>query len=152
MTRLRDVMTTDVATCTPQDNVYEAAVKMRDLNIGGLPVVDESGRVIGMVTDRDLVIRGIAEKSPNSRAVSTLMTRDVVVGRPDMTVDEAAELMAQRKIRRLPVVDDSGRLVGIVALGDLAVRNIHQDEAAQALQEISEPARPNLDNPPTLAH
>lgn len=152
MTLLRDVMTTNVATCTPQDNVYEAAVKMRDLNVGGIPVVDESGRVIGMVTDRDLVIRGIAEKNPNSTAVSAIMTRDVVVGRPDMTVDEAAELMAQRQIRRLPVVDENGRLVGIVALGDLAVRDIHQDEAAQALTQISEPARPNLDNPPTLSH
>ncbi|MBO8163187.1 MAG: CBS domain-containing protein [Brevibacillus sp.] len=137
---LQQIMTRDVATVTLKDNVYEVAVKMRDLNVGVIPVVDEKNDVIGIITDRDIVIRGIAEKREGSAAVSEVMTRDIVLGRPDMTVDEAAKIMAQHQIRRLPVVEN-GKLVGIVALADMAVRQAHQDEASEALYQISEPNR-----------
>lgn len=136
---LRDIMTKDVETVTLKDNVYEVAVKMRDWNVGVIPVVDENQNVIGVITDRDIVIRGIAEKRTGSAEVEQVMTRDVIMGTPDMTVDEAAKIMAKHQIRRLPVVEN-GKLVGIVALGDMAVRNVHEDEASEALSEISEPA------------
>jgi CBS domain-containing protein len=138
---LKDIMTSDVATVTTSDNVYEVAVKMRDLNVGVIPVVDQKDDVIGIITDRDIVIRGIAEKKEGSASVEQIMTRDIVLGTPEMTVDEAAKIMAQHQIRRLPVVENN-KLQGIVAIGDMAVREIHQDEASEALNEISEPAAP----------
>ncbi|TCS81245.1 CBS domain-containing protein [Tepidibacillus fermentans] len=138
MPNLRDIMTTDVATVTLQDNAFEVAEKMEKLNVGAIPVV-EGENVIGMITDRDLVLRGYAQKRSGSTAIEGLMTKDVVVGTPDMSVDEAAKLMAEKQIRRLPVVEN-GKLVGIVSIGDLAVRNESADEAGQALSKISEPS------------
>ncbi|MGG1660222.1 CBS domain-containing protein [Brevibacillus sp. NRS-1366] len=135
---LREIMTKDVATVTLKDNVYEVACKMRDWNVGVIPVVDEKDDVIGVITDRDIVIRGLAEKTEGSTATEVVMTRDIILGQPGMTVDEAAKIMAKHQIRRLPVVEN-GKLVGIVALGDMAVRKVHHDEASDALQEISEP-------------
>ncbi|ASJ53233.1 CBS domain-containing protein [Brevibacillus formosus] len=136
---LREIMTKDVATVTLKDNVYEVACKMRDWNVGVIPVVDEKNDVIGVITDRDIVIRGLAEKHEGSTATEVVMTRDIILGQPGMTVDEAARVMAQHQIRRLPVVEH-GKLVGIVALADMAVRQVHHDEASDALQQISEPA------------
>ncbi|MDF2681857.1 MAG: hypothetical protein K0R47_3047 [Brevibacillus sp.] len=136
---LREIMTKDIATVTLKDNVYEVACKMRDWNVGVIPVVNEQDDVIGVITDRDIVIRGLAEKHEGSSATEVVMTRDIVLGQPGMTVDEAAKIMAQHQIRRLPVVE-KGKLVGIVALADMAIRQVHHDEASDALQEISEPA------------
>jgi len=136
---LRQIMTDNLATVTLQDNVYEVAVKMRDWNVGVIPVVNEQKDVIGVITDRDIVIRGLAEKHQGSSKVEEVMSKDVVLGTPEMTVDAAAKLMAKHQIRRLPVVDN-GKLVGIVAIGDMAIRNILQDEAGEALAEISETA------------
>jgi CBS domain-containing protein len=134
--KIRDIMSTDVVTVTKQDNVFEIAQKMKQNDIGFIPVV-EGRKLVGVVTDRDLVIRGLAEKRPGSAAVEEVMSTGVVTAAPDMSVDEAAKLMADDKIRRLPVVDN-GELVGVVAIGDLAVRSKLEDEAAQALSEISE--------------
>lgn len=139
MKKVRDVMTRDVVTVTKQDNVYEIAVKMRDHNIGFLPVV-EGGQAIGCVTDRDLVIRGYADKHSGSTAVETVMTSPCVKVSPDITAEEAAAIMAEKKIRRL-VVEENGRLAGVVAIGDLAVREGLQGESGEALSEISEPSR-----------
>lgn len=136
---LREIMTKDIATVTLKDNVFEVACKMRDWNVGVIPVVDEKNDVIGIITDRDIVIRGLAEKREGSAATEVVMTRDIILGQPGMTVDEAAKIMAQHQIRRLPVVEN-GKLVGIVALSDMAIREVHHDEASDALQQISEPA------------
>jgi CBS domain-containing protein len=136
---LREIMTQDVATVTLQDNVYEVACKMRDWNVGVIPVVDEKNDVIGVITDRDIVIRGLAEKHEGSTATEKVMTRDIILGQPSMTVNEAAKIMAQHQIRRLPVVE-KGKLIGIVAIADMAVRQVHHDEASDAIQEISQPA------------
>jgi len=130
-------MTADVVTVTKQDNIYEIAVKMKEHDIGCVPVV-EGKRVIGIVTDRDLVIRGYAEKHSGSTAVEEVMTETCIRARPDTTVDEAAKLMSEHKVRRI-IVEDNGELAGIVAIGDLALRPIHEDEAGEALSRISEP-------------
>lgn len=142
MSDLRQIMTTDVATVSLVDNAFEVAERMEQLNVGAIPVV-ENGNLVGMITDRDLVLRGYAQKRSGSASVEELMTRDIVVGTPDMTHDEAARLMAERQIRRLPVVDN-GRLVGIVSIGDLAVRNELADEAGEALSQISQPSSPQM--------
>ncbi|SEM71184.1 CBS domain-containing protein [Lihuaxuella thermophila] len=144
MNQLRDIMSTDVAYCSPQDNVYEAACLMKDHNVGMIPVV-ENGALKGVVTDRDLVIRGIAERKPNSLSVGQIMSNQVLTGTPDMSVDEAARLMADAQVRRLPVVENN-KLVGVVSLGDLAVQERYEDEAGQALNEISETHNPRVSN------
>ena len=142
MATLRDIMTTNVATVTLLDNAFEVAQKMKELNVGAIPVT-EGQNVIGMITDRDLVLRGYAEKRSGSTGIDGLMTKDLVFGTPDMSVDDAARLMAEKQIRRLPVVEN-GQLVGIVAIGDLAVRNELADEAGEALSQISKPNHPTM--------
>jgi CBS domain-containing protein len=144
MHTLREIMSTNVVTVSPHDNVFEVATMMREGNVGMIPVV-ENGRLAGVVTDRDLVTRGIAKKKPNSGTVRDIMSTNLVCGTPDMSVDEAARLMSDAQVRRLPVVEND-RLVGVVSLGDLAVRQIHQDEASQALNEISETHNPRASN------
>ncbi|WP_040741165.1 CBS domain-containing protein [Paenibacillus ginsengihumi] len=129
-------MTTDCSTVTLKDNVYEVAVKMKQEDTGFIPVV-EGRKLIGVITDRDLVLRGYAEKREGSASVEQVMSDKVVSVSPDTTVDEAAKLMAREQIRRLPVVEN-GDLVGIVSIGDLAVRASFEDEAGEALSQISE--------------
>ncbi|KPV58629.1 hypothetical protein QJ48_15350 [Paenibacillus sp. A3] len=133
---LREIMTTDCATVTLKDNVYEAAVKMKQEDTGFIPVV-EGKKLIGVLTDRDLVIRGYADKREGSAAIKQVMSDRVVSVPPETTVDEAAKIMAKEQIRRLPVVEN-GELVGIVSIGDLAVRDKFEDEAGEALSQISE--------------
>ncbi|MDO3677673.1 CBS domain-containing protein [Paenibacillus ehimensis] len=133
---LREIMTTDCATVTLKDNVFEAAVKMKQEDTGFIPVV-EGKKLIGVLTDRDLVIRGYAEKREGSAAIQQVMSDRVVSVPPETTVDEAAKIMAKEQIRRLPVVEN-GELVGIVSIGDLAVRDKFEDEAGEALSQISE--------------
>lgn len=144
MHTLREIMSTDVQAVAPQDNVYEVANKMRGSNVGMIPVV-ENGELRGVITDRDLVTRGIANKKPNSGSVSDIMSTNLVYGTPDMSVDEAAQLMAQAQVRRLPVVENN-RVVGVVSIGDLAVQQPFQDEASQAFNQISETHHPNASN------
>jgi CBS domain-containing protein len=133
---VRDVMTTDVEYCTPLDNVYEVAVKMRDLDVGAIPIV-ENDRLIGLITDRDLVVRGIAEKRSGSNQVTNVMSDNLITVSPNTSVEEAAQLMAKHQIRRLPVVEN-GRLVGMVSLGDLATNQYSDQSAGRALSEVSE--------------
>ncbi|ADU30881.1 CBS domain-containing protein [Evansella cellulosilytica] len=136
MKKLRDIMTGDVEICNPDDNVYEAALKMKQFDVGAIPIC-EGRQLLGMITDRDIVVRGVAEKRPNSTQVTDVMTEQLLTAEPDMTVDDAAKMMAEKQIRRLPIVENS-QLVGIVALGDLAIHTTTADEAGYALSEISE--------------
>ncbi|ASR46902.1 CBS domain-containing protein [Paenibacillus kribbensis] len=139
MKKVQEVMTKECVTVTPQDNIYEVAVKMKDNDTGFIPVMEREGsdRLIGVITDRDLVVRGYAAKHSGSSSVDTVMTTGIRTARADMSVDQAAELMAEQQIRRLPVTEGD-RLIGIVSIGDLAVRNIFADNAGEALSQISE--------------
>lgn len=143
MTTLRDIMTTNVASVTALDNAFEVAEKMEQLNVGAIPVVNEQGDVAGMITDRDLVLRAFAKKQSGSAPIQSLMSQNLAVGSPEMSIDEAAQLMAAKQIRRLPVVQN-GKLVGIVSIGDLAVRNDLADEAGRALSMISQPTNTQM--------
>ncbi|MCF2942203.1 CBS domain-containing protein [Paenibacillus tarimensis] len=133
---VRDIMSTDCVTATTKDNIYEIAVMMKNHDIGFVPVL-EGKKMIGVVTDRDLVIRGYAEKHSGSTAVSEVITNTIKTVSPDTTIDEAARMMAANQIRRLPVVEN-GDLAGVIAIGDLAIREIFVNEAGDALSGISE--------------
>ncbi|MBA2937952.1 CBS domain-containing protein [Paenibacillus sp. CGMCC 1.16610] len=137
---VRDIMSKDCVTVTLQDNVYEIALKMKQHDIGFVAVVDGK-KLIGVVTDRDLVVRGYAEKHSGSTAVEKVITKDIATIDPNTSIEEAAKIMAKNQIRRLPVVEN-GELVGIVAIGDLAVRGSFEDEAGQALGKISSDKTP----------
>jgi CBS domain-containing protein len=136
MEKIRDIMTDDIECCTLLDNVYEVAVKMKELNVGAIPIVDNE-KLIGMITDRDIVIRGIAEKHPPSSKVEDIMSDNLITISPEATSREAVQLMAEHQIRRLPVVEN-GKLIGIVSLGDFAIRELTDDQAKEALTQISE--------------
>lgn len=145
MKKVKDYMTKEVETCSLLDNVYEAAVKMKENNCGAIPIVDGK-RLVGIITDRDIVIRGIAEKRPPSLKIDGIMTKEVITISEDDSIYTAAKLMAEHQIRRLPVVKN-GELVGIIALGDIATESRIDYQAKMALSEISVPKdeekRPN---------
>lgn len=136
MQTVKDVMTTDVECCTTLDNVYEAAVKMKELNVGAIPIVNES-QLVGIVTDRDLVVRGIAEKHPGSCKITDVMTREIETVSPSDSLEKALEIMAKYQIRRIPVVDND-QLVGIVSLGDFSTEEESDHLAGEALTKISQ--------------
>lgn len=132
---IRDVMTPNPRCVSPDDSIQSAAQIMRDEDTGAVPVCD-NGRAVGIVTDRDIVVRAIAEGHVNA-SVRDIATRDVISARPDMSTREAAELMSDHQVRRLPVLDGD-RLVGIVSLGDLAVKEAKDSRVGDTLEHISE--------------
>ena len=133
---IRDVMTPNPRCVTPDDTIQSAARIMRDEDTGVVPVV-ENGRPVGLVTDRDIVVRAIADGGQVSRPVREIISGQMVTARPDMSTREAAELMSEHQVRRLPVVEGE-RLVGIVSIGDLAVKEGKDGRVGDALQQISE--------------
>ena len=135
--KVRDVMIPDVLTVDGSATVLEAAQKMQTANVGVLPVVQD-GVLHGLVTDRDLVVRAIARGAdPGTTKVTECATRDIVCARPDSTIDEAREVMADYQVGRLPVVDERNRVIGIVTLGSLALRSRGGDETLRAATEVS---------------
>ncbi|KAF0996211.1 MULTISPECIES: CBS domain-containing protein [Geobacillus] len=139
--KVQDIMTKNVATISPNQTVQEAAQIMSQKNIGALPVV-ENGQVKGMITDRDITLRVSSKgKDPSTVKVAEVMTNQVVTGTPNMSVQEAANVMAQHQVRRLPIVENN-QLQGIVALGDIATNSASNEAAEQALTNISEPSQP----------
>ena len=137
---IREIMTDQVATISPNQSIQEAAALMSQHNVGSIPVV-ENGQLKGIITDRDITLRSTAQGAESSTPVSQVMSSHLVQGSPTMSVDEATEIMSQNQIRRLPIVENNN-LVGIVALGDLATNHTFDDEAEQALTNISEPSNP----------
>lgn len=141
MRTIQDVMTRGVEVLHPDATLKEAAEKMRRFNIGPLPVCD-GDKLVGLVTDRDIVVRGIAMgHDPTTSRISSVMSEDLESIHPRASLDEAAHLMKDKQLRRLLVVDDDGKLVGLVSLGDLA-READDTTAGQTLEGISEPSRP----------
>ncbi len=134
-------MTTNVVTVSPEQTVQEAANLMKQNDIGSLPVV-ENGQLVGILTDRDIALRSTAEGDATSESVRNCMSTNIATASPSTDAEDAAEMMAQHQIRRLPVVEN-GQLVGMIALGDLALDNTIQDEAGEALSDISEHTQAN---------
>ena len=137
--QLKDVMTPEVEVIAPEASLYEAAETMSHRDIGPLPVC-EGERLVGMLTDRDITVRAVAAgRDPRTTPVRDVMTPDVVYGFEDQDVEDAARLMEQYQIRRLPVLNRGKQLVGMVALGDLAVHAGTRPVAAEVLEQVSEP-------------
>ena len=134
--KVQEVMTPNPRTVGPDDTLQQAAQIMRDEDTGVVPVV-EDGRVIGVVTDRDIVIRAIADGDYEC-TIDDVVSDDVICATPEMTTAEAADLMAEHQIRRLPVTDGDEKLVGIVSLGDLAVKEGRDSRMGETLENISE--------------
>jgi CBS domain-containing protein len=121
--QVEQIMTKDVCSCSPGMNAATAAELMWKKNCGSIPIVEDGGRVVGMVTDRDLFLAlGTGNRRPGDLPVGEIMTRDLAFSTPGSDVRDALKTMAQRQLRRLPVVDDAGRLLGILSLGDIALR------------------------------
>jgi CBS domain-containing protein len=132
-----DVMTSNPQSIEPSTSVADAARLMRDNDVGSLPVV-ENGRLAGIVTDRDIAVRAVAEgKDPQSTNVSEVYSGDLVTVDPQQDLDEALRLMARHQVRRLPVVEEDGRLVGIVAQADVAQAG-DDTKTGQMVEKISE--------------
>ena len=135
--KIRDIMTRPVVQIHPEEMVSVAARMLEHNNIGAMPVCSGDGKLCGMLTDRDIVIRCLAAgKAPQTTPVREVMTGRVYVGRPDMEVTLAAGLMGREQIRRLPVMEN-GKLCGMVSLGDIAGKENCAKDAGGALSEIS---------------
>ena len=139
MHQLKEVMSRNVHVIGPEATIREAARHMAEGDFGMMPV-GEDDRMIGAISDRDIAIRAVAEGRGPDTKVREIMSKGVAWAYEDETVDEAAKIMAEKQVRRLPIVNRDKRLVGIVALGDFAVDRAEIKPAAEALSEISKHA------------
>lgn len=140
---IKNIMTKTVATINSEDTVQRAAQMMKEHNVGSVPVCREEN-VVGIITDRDIALRSVAQaQNMNQQKVKDIMSSNPVIGSPSMDVHKAANLMSERQIRRLPIVENN-KLAGIVSLGDLAVEPKFSNEAGDALSNISTPSTPQI--------
>ncbi len=134
--KCRDIMTSNVKTATRDMSLQDIAEIMREGDMGSVPVV-EDGKLVGIVTDRDIVVRSIADGKGASSPVGEAMTSEIFSVKPDDFVFEAIRLMGDKQVRRIPVVDDAGALAGIIAMADVALEMEDEREIAETLEEIS---------------
>ena len=140
---LREIMTPQVVTAQLDDEVLRVAQKMRDLGVGSVVVCDSEGEAVAMVTDRDLAVRILADERSAAESIREHVSRPLIAGDPETSLEEAAALMVQHRIRRLPVVD-AGALVGIVTLDDIAVRTGNLEVAQRMTADVIEGALPEF--------
>jgi CBS domain-containing protein len=135
--RVADVMVKEVVCVEPSASLTDAARAMEEANVGMLPVVQD-GKVLGVITDRDIVVRAVAQEAdPASTAVGDCLSINAIVAHPEWSTEQAMQTMAQAQIGRLPVLDDDDRLVGVVTLSSMAFRAPEKGEALEAAQEVS---------------
>ncbi|MDF2609872.1 MAG: yhcV [Lachnospiraceae bacterium] len=136
--KVKDIMSKDVATLSKEDSIERAAQLMKEYDVGSIPVCNQD-IVVGIVTDRDIALRSVANGQDTKQLkVKDIMTANPVVGSPDMDIHDAAKIMSDKQIRRLPIVERNN-LVGIVALGDISLEPTLSDNAEETLKGISEP-------------
>ena len=143
MKKCSDVMTKNPVVCLPEDTAARAAQLMKRVDVGSIPVIESehSHKLVGIVTDRDLALRIVADSQhADSVKVGAVMTRDMVTCRNDDNIEMAVEAMAKNQLRRIPVVDASQKLVGIISQADVATRFDQADETAEMVKEISQPS------------
>ncbi len=141
MPLLKEIMTPSVEVIAPNATAADAARKMKDLDVGAIPVCDGE-KLLGMVTDRDLVLRVLAlSRSPVDALVSDAMTPGLVYCFEDQDAEVAAELMAEKQIRRIPILSENKQLVGIVSLGDLAIDGLESHASGEVIHDVSDPTR-----------
>lgn len=134
--RCREIMTRELRTATREMTLQEVAAMMRDGDMGAVPVV-EDGRLIGIITDRDIVVRCIADGKNAETPVAEAMTTEIYSVRPDDFVFEAVRLMGDKQVRRIPVITDDGKLAGIISMADVALETEDELEIAETLEDIS---------------
>lgn len=136
--RVRDVMTTSVRVTSGSQSLADAAEVMKGEEVGSVPVV-EDGRLVGILTDRDIVVRAVAvQRDPQAVKVAEVASREPVTVEPEQDLDEALELMARHQVRRLPVVEEGGRLVGMLAQADVALE-ANEKKVGETVEDISRP-------------
>ena len=141
--KLKDLMTKNVEVVQTDATVQEAAAKMRDVNVGAIPVVNGK-EVVGIITDRDIVLRATAAgRDPTNTRVKDIMTDRLLFVFEDQDIQEAAKLMSENQVRRVPVVDQQNHLVGIVSLGDFSVDVKDDKFSTKILEDVSRPSRPD---------
>jgi len=141
MKKCSDVMTKDVVTCTPENTIVEAARLMKTEDIGPILIVDNetSRTLVGIITDRDIVLKVVAEgQDPNTARVGDAMSKKLVTSRANDDVDVAMQAMAQFQLRRIPVIEDNMRLVGIISQADVATRVDAPEKTGEVVKEISQ--------------
>jgi CBS domain-containing protein len=144
--KARDLMTSNPEVVTPDDPVDRAAQIMRDADVGIVPVVDDRAdmRLQGVITDRDIAVRHVAENCPGPCYVRDHMTRERIDAvRPDADVDDILEVMERDQIRRVPVLDEDYRLLGIISQADIATRGVDDEDVGELVERISEPGGRN---------
>jgi CBS domain-containing protein len=140
--QIKEVMTRGVEVIRPEDTLQEAARKMKTIDVGPLPVCDGE-RLVGMITDRDIIVRATAEgRDPKTTPVKEAMTPGIVYVYEDQDLEEAASVMKDRQLRRLVVLDRNKKLVGILSLGDIAADTKDEELSGEVLEKISEPSEP----------
>jgi CBS domain-containing protein len=138
MARIRELMTENPRTVRPDSTAVDAARLMREEDTGIVPITGDDGRLVGVVTDRDLAMRVVGEeKDPRMTKVTDIASQNLVTVDPDQDLDEALQLMAEHQVRRLPVVEEDGKLVGILAQADVA-RHADPERTGKVVEEISE--------------
>ena len=133
--QVKDLMTTGISCVRPEASLIQAAKQMKQENIGSIPVCNDKGEILGIVTDRDIVIRALSEDSQKN-TVAEIMTTAIISATPNMNTHEAALLLSKYQIRRLPVVS-SGKLVGMLSIADIARKTLFIDEAGDILSAVS---------------
>ena len=141
--KAQDIMSRNPSCVTPETPLVEAARLMKDENIGVVPVVDTSDakRLVGVLTDRDIAVRAVAEgRDGTTTSVGHIMTSDVRTSLPDASVNDVMELMGREQVRRIPIVDDRGILVGIIAQADIVLEAKDNRKAEKTVEQISQPS------------
>jgi len=141
--QLRDIMTPGVVTASLDDELARVARLMRDRNVGSVVICDSDGEPVAMITDRDIAVRAFAEDRPGSEPVGLHASQPLIWAEPEMELEEAAAVMVQHRVRRLPVVE-VGDLVGIVTLDDIAVRTGNLEVAQRMTHQVIEGALPEF--------
>jgi CBS domain-containing protein len=139
---VKDIMSTDIVSLNSEDSIMRAAQIMKQFDVGSVPVCNQE-KLVGIVTDRDITLNSVATgANVNQQKISDVMTSNPTTGRPDMDIHDAAKIMSDQQIRRLPIIENNN-LVGIVSLGDISIDPHLQDNAEYALKNISKPGTNN---------
>ncbi|MGQ0761680.1 MAG: CBS domain-containing protein [Acidobacteriota bacterium] len=136
-----DVMTKNPKICAPTDIVQKAAQLMKSEDVGPIPIVGDNGKLEGIITDRDIVLKVVAEgRDPKTTKLADVMSTDLITCTSDGDIEETLDLMEDNQVRRIPVVDASGRLVGIISQADVATRLDDSEKTAELVEDISKAA------------
>jgi CBS domain-containing protein len=139
--KLKDIMSRNVEAISADSNLFAAADRMARFDIGFLPVFEDIGGIVGIVTDRDLVIRALADaRDPSTTTVGEIMTKGLLTMSPEEDVEQAAKLMEEKQIRRVVLKDQAGAYIGVVSLGDLAQRTHDRELSGEALEKVCDPS------------